>query len=110
MNIDSMTVGDLKQIKSMLGSSAEAPHPYEVGSCYFVETVTKYYLGRLVGITAGELVLDEASWIADTGRFNEALRDGTASEVEPCPGKVIIGRGAIVAALPWGKPLLRVVK
>jgi hypothetical protein len=110
MNIDAMTVGDLKQIRTILGNAADTGHPYEIGACYFVETVTKYYLGRLVGVTAGELVLDEASWIPDTGRFNEALANGTAAEVEPCPGKVIVGRGAIVAALPWGKALLRGVK
>lgn len=110
MNLDNLTFGEMKQIKAMLGGQSDAAHPYEVGACYLVETVTKYYLGRLSSVTAGELVLDEASWIADTGRFHECLRDGTASEVEPCPGKVIIGRGAVVAVLPWGKPLLRVVK
>src|SRR5574341_1053677 len=60
-------------------------------------TVTMYYTGKLRQVTAQELVLTDAAWIADTGRFSEALRTGTLSEVEPFPeGQVVIGRGAIV--------------
>ena len=85
-------------------------HPYQIGSNYLVETVTKYYLGRLVWVGPQELVLEDASWIADTGRYHEALRDGTAAEVEPCPEPVIVGRGAVVDAVLWRKALLREVR
>lgn len=109
MSVDSLTLGDLKQLRGMLAGDSRPP-PFDVGQNYFVETVTKYFLGRLVSADDRWLVLDEASWIADTGRYNEALRDGTASEVEPCPGRVVIGCGAVVSVQPWTKPLLRVVK
>ena len=120
-SIDELTIGEAKNLiemakalSSQLGStpqiSSDTSHVYEVGQNYLVETVTKYFLGKLVRVTEQELLLDEASWIADTGRYNECLRDGVANEVEPCPGSVIVGRGAIVSASLWTSPLLRVVK
>ena len=87
-------------------------NPYHFGRAYLVRTVTNYFSGRLLGIYEHELVLENAAWIADTGRFSEALKTGVMSEVEPIPGQVIIGRGAIVDACEWpeGKPLPDAVK
>jgi len=86
--------------------------PYRLGKNYLVRTVTNYFSGQLVGIYEHELVLEAAAWIADTGRFSEALKTGVMSEVEPIPGQVIIGRGAIVDVCEWpeGKPLPDEVK
>jgi hypothetical protein len=56
----------------------------------------------LVAVTNQELVLEDASWIADDGRFSDAMNKGTLSEIEPFhPGEVIIGRGSIVDASIW---------
>ena len=83
-------------------------HPYIVGQAYFVRTVTHYYTGRLVAAYEHELVLEDAAWIADTGRFAEALANGKLSEVEPFPdGRVIIGRGAVIDACAWTAALPR---
>jgi len=86
--------------------------PYHFGRAYLVRTVTNYFSGRLLGIYEHELVLENAAWIADTGRFSESLKTGVMSEVEPIPGQVIIGRGAIVDVCEWpeGKPLPDAVK
>ena len=74
-------------------------HPYQIGKNYFIRCVTFFYTGRLVRVTAQELVLEDAAWIADTGRFAQAMETGNFSEVEPYPaGELIIGRGAIVDA------------
>ena len=55
--------------------------------------------GRLVAVTDKELLLEDAAWIADTGRFSDALLSCEFAEVEPFPeGEVIIGRGAIIDA------------
>ena len=75
-------------------------HPYTIGKQWFVQTATLYYVGDLVAVTEGELVLDRAAWLADTGRFNEFMKTGKPSELEPCNGSVIINRGAIIAAMP----------
>ena len=73
---------------------------WRIGKCYLIRTVTMNNTGRLVAVTPQELVLEDAAWIADTGRFMQAVASATFSEVEPFPdGRVIIGRGAIVDAV-----------
>lgn len=73
---------------------------WTIGANYLIRTVTMIDTGRLVAVTDYELVLEDAAWIADTGRFSDALAKSEFSEVEPFPtGIVIIGRGAIVDAV-----------
>ena len=81
-------------------------HPFEIGKCYLICTVTRYHVGRLVAITPADFVLEGASWIPDTGRFHDCLRDGTPHEVEPfATGKVIVSRGGYIDATEWTHPL-----
>jgi hypothetical protein len=55
-------------------------------------------------------VLEDAAWIADTGRFSDALKSAKFNEVEPFPnGRVIIGRGSIIDAVRFD-PLPRDMK
>ena len=75
-------------------------HPYTLKKQWFVQTATHYFVGLLSAVTDGELILDEAAWVADTGRFNEFMKTGAASELEPCNGPVVVNRGAIIAAMP----------
>ena len=84
--------------------------PYHVGDTVFVRTVTYHYTGRISAIYPGEIVLADAAWIADSGRFSAALATGTLAEVEPYPGSVIISRGGIVDVSPWLHSLPRVAK
>lgn len=82
-----------------------------IGEKYFIRTVTMALCGKLVQVTEQELVLESAAWVADTGRFNSFLQDGTPDEVEPFPdGKVIVGRGGLIDAAVWKHDLLRKVK
>lgn len=106
MNLDKLTLGQLKQIKYFCGAEEE-PHPYDIGKAYLIRTVTHYYTGRLIQITKNELVLEDAAWIADTGRFYQALTEGNFDEVEPYKSKVIVGRGAIVDCVEWTNSLPR---
>ncbi len=77
-----------------------ATHPWEIGANYLIRTVTMFNTGRLVAVTDQELVLEDAAWIADTGRFANAVKTAKFSEVEPFPdGKVIVGRGAVIDAV-----------
>ena len=97
MNINDLTLGDIKKIGSLLCESNQDQHPYEIGANYFIRTVTHYFTGRLVAVYPQELVIEEAAWIADTGRYADAIKSGNFSEVEPYPaGEVGIGRGSIV--------------
>ena len=100
INIDDLTLGQIRQLKTLLGGEeCGAVHPYEIGEGYFIRTVTHHLTGRLVKVTQQELVIEHAAWIADDGRFMQALETGDFKEVEPYPdGPVIIGRGSIVDA------------
>ena len=92
------------------GNFTTGSSPWAVGRCYLIRTVTVYVLGRLVAAYDQELVLEDASWVADTGRFHEALAKGTLSEVEPFASNVVVGRGAICDASEWLHDLPRTAK
>ena len=75
-----------------------APHPWEIGANYLIRTATMTNSGRLIAVYKDELVLADAAWIADTGRFAPAIETCEFLEVEPFPNEVIIGRGSIIDA------------
>jgi hypothetical protein len=58
-------------------------------------------LGKLDKVYDAELVMSSASWVADTGRFYDALKTGKLNEVEPFTDDVIVGRGSIIDATIW---------
>lgn len=109
MEIDNLTIAEIKQINQLLKGGDATLSPYKIGENYFIRTVTHFNTGKLIRVTAKELVLKDAAWIADTGRFMQAIKDGTLNEVEPYPDgeEVVIGRGAIVDAVIWRHKLPR---
>ena len=105
--VDDLTVGQVKELARFAGTTPNEAHPYVLGKNYFIRCVTHYYTGRLVRVTAQELVLENAAWIADTGCFAQAMETGNFSEVEPYPAQeLILGRGAVVDAVQvsWTLP------
>jgi len=107
MEIDDLTIGEAKELAQMFGNKEYDDNPYKVGKNYFIRTVTMALVGTLKSVGRQELVLEDAAWVADTGRFGDFLRDGDADEVEPFPnGEVFVGRGAIIDVVEWKhKPL-----
>jgi hypothetical protein len=101
MTLDNLTIGEARQLVALFGGAAgNSTGPWELGKVYLIRTVTMIDTGRLVEVTPQELVLEDAAWIADTGRFTQALEKAEFGEVEPFPaGRVIIGRGSIVDAV-----------
>jgi hypothetical protein len=75
--------------------------PLSVGRAVLLRTVTHYYTGRVAQVKAHEIVLTCAAWIADTGRWYDALKTGSLNEVEPFVGPVSINRDALVDATEW---------
>ncbi len=73
MNIDDMKVGDLKQLAKLFDGKQSDDSAWVVGKNYLIRTVTMIDTGRLVKVTEHELVLEDAAWIADTGRFMQAI-------------------------------------
>lgn len=107
MNINDLTIGEAKKLACMFGDN-QCDHPYTIGKNYFIRTVTMIQVGKLINVTDNELVLKDAIWVADTGRFAQALETGKLDEVEPFPeGEVIVGRGAVVDACIWGHEINR---
>jgi hypothetical protein len=99
MNVDDLTIKQAKELAQMFPKCAQ-DHPWVIGKNYLIRTVTMIQTGRLVAVSQQELVLEDAAWIADTGRFADALKTGKFNEVEPFPnGPVIIGRGAVIDAV-----------
>lgn len=101
MDIDKLTIGKAKQLADTLSGTKQSDvSAWKIGACYLIRTVTMIDTGRLVAVGEHELVLEDAAWIADSGRFSEVLLSYNFSEVEPFPdGQVIIGRGAIIDAV-----------
>lgn len=57
-----------------------------VGETYLFQTCTKDWIGRVCKINGPfSVVLEEASWVADSGRFHIFIHDGKVDgmEIEP---------------------------
>ena len=81
---------------------------WEIGKNYVIRTVTMIQVGKLISVDEHELVLEDAAWVADTGRWANFLSEGKVSEVEPFPdGRIIVGRHAIIDACLWKHGALR---
>ena len=106
MNIDNLTIGEARQLAAMFSGTPTASNDahWKIGKIYLIRTVTHIDTGRLVAVTPHELVIEDAAWIADTGRYADALKEAEFGEVEPYPdGIVIIGRGALIDATEISK-------
>lgn len=109
MEIDKLTIGELKELTSLLNTNttAKAELPFEIGGKYFIRTVTYFATGKVKKIVGKFLVLDEAAWIADTGRFSDAMSKGIMEEVEPVNTDMILNTDSIVDAFVWEHKLLK---
>ena len=103
----------LEQVKES-SQNNDATHRLakHIGKKVFIRTVTHHYTGRVLGLSDNFITLVDVSWIADDGRFNEAIAKGTLNEVEPYPDglEVDIGIGAIIDVCEWKHKLPRSVK
>lgn len=107
INIEELTIKQIREVAALVScgnksSTVDASiFPYRLGKNYFIRTVTHHHTGQLVAVTEHELVLEKAAWIADDGRFTQALATSTFSEVEMFPAgrQVIVGRGSVVDAV-----------
>lgn len=93
------------KVKKSVRSPQKNEGPYVVGEQYFIRTVTNYLTGRLTAVYPNEIVLESAAWIADTGRFSDALKNSSVSECEPFINPVIVNRGSVIDATIWSGKL-----
>ena len=71
-----------------------------IGQKWFFRTVTYHSVGKVKKRIGQFLVLEKASWVADSGRFMNAIKEGTLDEVEPV-GEMLVNIGSIIDAFPW---------
>ena len=110
MEISTAELADLLRATTPIPVTLEAfdttdPGDPAIGETVIIRTVTMHLTGRVVGCSPSWFVLDEAAWIADSGRWADALANGTLNEVEPMGDGVRVARGAIVDITPWRHPL-----
>ena len=71
-----------------------------VGKKLFIRTVTYHCVGKVKTRMGGFIELEKASWIADSGRFSDAIKKGSLDEVEPV-GTMWVNLASIVDFFPW---------
>jgi hypothetical protein len=71
-----------------------------IGKKLFIRTVTYHMVGEVVKRVGKFFQLKNASWVADSGRFMNAIKDGTLDEVEPV-GEAFLNIDSIVDMFPW---------
>lgn len=86
----------------LLADGGKEINSYEdlVGEKYFFRTVTYHSVGEVVRIVGKFAYLKNASWIASSGRFMNAIKNGTLDEVEPV-GDMFINLDSVVDFFPW---------
>ena len=101
----------MDELRALLGGAApeaaDCSAMATVGRSYFVRTCTYHYVGRLVAMTPGEIILTNCSWVADSGRFHIAMATGELNEVEPYPKSALVrlNRYAYVDMSEWDHKL-----
>jgi hypothetical protein len=106
MSIENLTIKDARELASLFGGSNNKSHPFKIGENYLIRTVTMIVLGKLEAVYDSELVMSSASWVADTGRFHDALKTGKLNEVEPFINDVVVGRNSLIDATIWQHKLV----
>ena len=71
-----------------------------IGGKFFFRTVTYHLVGRVKKRIGKFLLLEQASWVADSGRFMNAIKDGSLDEVEPV-GVAYVNTDSFVDFFPW---------
>jgi len=81
--------------------------PFVIGKSYLIRTVTHIDLGEVVDVVGNFVILQHASWIADTGRYHDCLSEAKLNEVEPYPNTCFVNLGSVCDAAPWNHALPR---
>ena len=71
-----------------------------IGNKYYFRTVTYHLTGKVIKVIGNLLELEDAAWIADSGRFMQTIKEGILDEVEPV-GKAYINMQTVTDMFPW---------
>jgi len=71
-----------------------------VGEKFYFRTVTYHLTGRVKKVIGSILELENAAWVADSGRFMNAIKEGKLNEVEPV-GRAYVNMDSVTDFFPW---------
>lgn len=101
----------MESLHSTVSSHGSPSALFSSGSKYYIRTVTHHQVGKYIGVVhegnVPFVLLESASWIADSGRWHDALAYGFKSnaEIEPCPGIVRVNISSIIDIFDWSHDL-----
>ena len=75
-----------------------------IGKKFFFRTVTYHMVGKVKKLIGQIVELEGASWIADSGRFSNTIKEGTLNEIEPV-GTAFLNLATCVDFFPWNHEL-----
>ena len=71
-----------------------------IGHKFFFRTVTYHMTGKVIGRFGNIIKLENAAWIADSGRFMDCIKTGSVNEVEPV-GNAFLNLATVVDFFHW---------
>lgn len=101
ININDLTLGQIKELQNINLVNNSIELPFQIGEAYLFRTVTHIEVGRVKKIIGQFVELEDASWIADTGRYHDCLKKGIFNEVEPYPLYTGINTQSLINYTPW---------
>ena len=75
----------LQEIKELLTGNTVKEIPVLTGKSYFFRTVTYHTTGKVLRVEKGFVVVNNAAWIADSGRWADSVVKNEYEEVEIYP-------------------------
>lgn len=104
-DINELTIGQAKELSAMFSGKCAVTsvkdHPYTIGDTWFIRTVTHHLVGQIEAVGDMEIILKGGTvmWVADDGRFTQAIAEGKFNETEVYGDQpVVVGRGTIIDA------------
>jgi hypothetical protein len=88
----------IRDLKDLFTCSQKNNNPFEdlKGKNVFVRTVTYHYTGKVENVTGSFVKLSHVAWIADSGRFYDALKKEEFDEVEPFVSPIFLNIESII--------------
>jgi len=82
--------------------------PFELGQKYFIRTATYHCIGEVEKITGNFIEFKEGTfaWVADSGRFMQAINNGILDEAEPVSVKSGVNILSIIDYFVWKHKLI----
>ena len=109
-----MEISDLSRLIEAInaGGGGQTNRRYkflQVGEAFLFRSVTHIELGRITKVDGEFVFIEEASWIAETGRYSDTFKIGPSNlgEVEPYPIGTWVNVEACTNIVPWPHDLPR---